>query len=265
MKYRAVSEHLGKSRSRSEVASFFMAPVQYPELVMDVLIEKHARGESPLRAAKPKTGSHNRLAPQKKKAAPPQATRPAPRQASKTPPPFRLSFKTLAGIGFIVFGSGGSRSVPEGWSKEDAAAQIVDVLRHIAPAAERHGVTIVMEPLNSGECNILNSLAEAAEVVEKAEHPSVKLLADLYHMAVDGESPSEIGRFAAIIRHVHVAELEKRTAPGVDGDDFRPYLKALAAGGFSGGISMECLWGDLADEVPKAVEYLRGQLADAGL
>jgi hypothetical protein len=42
MKYRAVSDHLSKSRSRSEVASFFMSPVHFPEFVMDVLIEKHA-------------------------------------------------------------------------------------------------------------------------------------------------------------------------------------------------------------------------------
>ena len=48
-------------------------------------------------------------------------------------------------------------------------------------------------------------------------------------------------------------------------DDFRPYLGALKAVGYSGGISMECGWDDLRSEGPKAVEYLRAQMTDVGL
>ena len=169
------------------------------------------------------------------------------------------------GIDKIVFGSGGSRSLPEGFPKDEAIGQIARFLKAIAPAAERHGVTVVMEPLNSGECNFVNSLAEAAEIVERCNHPSVRLLADIFHMLRDKEPPGEIKRFGALLHHVHIAEVEKRTAPGVAGDDFRPYLKALAAAGYAGGISLECGWEDLESQAPAAVENLRGQMKGAGL
>ena len=40
----------------------------------------------------------------------------------------------------------------------------------------------------------------------------------------------------------------KRTAPGVAGDDFRAYFKALKAIGYTGGISIEGSWGKNFDE-----------------
>ena len=49
-------------------------------------------------------------------------------------------------------------------------------------------------------------------------------------------------------------------APGVEGDDFRPYFKALKAIGYEGGISIECNWKNFAEELPKAQRVLREQL-----
>ena len=169
-----------------------------------------------------------------------------------------------AGVEAIVFGSAGARQVPDGWSRDEAFAQFVDLVKRIAPMARESGVVIVVEPLHRAECNFINSLAEGARVVEAASHPSVGLLADIFHMMRDGEGADEIARHGALLRHVHIAEKAERTPPGVAGDDFGPYLRALKTAGYEGPISIECRWKDFAAEAPKAVAFLRGALAAAG-
>jgi len=63
----------------------------------------------------------------------------------------------------IVFGSGGSRRVPEGYARSAAWDQLVWFLGYCADHAEQHGLTIVIEPLNTNECNILNTYTESVE------------------------------------------------------------------------------------------------------
>lgn len=169
-----------------------------------------------------------------------------------------------AGIDTIVFGSGGARSIPKGWAWEKAMEQFADYLRVLGPIAARHNVTVVIEPLNRAECNFINSLEEGAEAVNRARHASVRLLADFFHMLRDGEPPAAIRPVAPLLRHVHLAEREERTAPGVHGDDFRPYLAALREAGYSGRLTIEAVWKQQPPEVVPAVAALERQVEDAG-
>lgn len=171
-----------------------------------------------------------------------------------------------AGIEVIVFGSGGSRSLYEGVSLEEAKRDFIEICQAIAPVAGECGVTVVIEPLNRGECNFINTVAEGAEIVKAVDHPSIRLLADIYHMARNEEDPvSGLAPYVELIHHVHIAEKEKRTAPGMAGDDFRPYLKSLKEGGYDRRISIEGKWGDgpLEDQVPGAIAELRRQWEEA--
>ena len=58
------------------------------------------------------------------------------------------------GIKIIVFGSSGSREVEKGYSKSRAEQEFVNILKLMGPLANDHSVTVVVEPLNSEECNI---------------------------------------------------------------------------------------------------------------
>lgn len=167
------------------------------------------------------------------------------------------------GIETIVFGSGGSRRVPEGFDYDAAIDQIVGHLKRWGPIATAAGITIAVEPLNRDDCNIITSVAEGAAVVRRVSHPAVRLLADTYHMALDDDPPSALADAAELIGHVHVSELEGRTAPGVHGEDLRPYLAPLKAVGYAGGVSMECLWDDLVAQAPAALAALREQIDSA--
>jgi sugar phosphate isomerase/epimerase len=162
------------------------------------------------------------------------------------------------GLGIIVFGSGGARTAPEGYPIAKATEDFVDVLRKIGPIAERHGIMVAVEPLNKGECNLITTLAEGADAVERANHPSVMLLADYFHMLKDGEPASEVVRFGHLIRHAHLSELERRACPGTSGDDFSPFFEALEEIGYKGRVSLECIWKDMPGEIEAGRRYLRG-------
>ena len=169
-----------------------------------------------------------------------------------------------AGIGRIVFGSGASRQVPDGFDRAKAKAQLTDFCRQAAPIAGKHDVIIVLENLNKGECNFINRVDEALEIVNAVAHPNFLLHADIYHMMREDEGPESIIKGGTKLRHCHVAEKVKRTAPGVAGDDFRPYFKALKAIGYAGGISIEGRWDKNFDEqLAKARSVLAEQFQSA--
>lgn len=170
-----------------------------------------------------------------------------------------------AGIHLIVFGSGGARQVPEGFDPALAREQFLSYAWRIAPLAERYGVTIVIEPLNTKECNFINSLAEGAAIVEAVGHSHLRLLADIYHMNVDQESPEEIIKHGRWIQHVHVAELEGRQAPGTHGEDFGPYLHALKKINYRNAISFECGWKEFPEQAANSLKEFRRQVLQAGL
>ncbi|MDR2917529.1 MAG: sugar phosphate isomerase/epimerase [Tannerella sp.] len=167
----------------------------------------------------------------------------------------------MAGIQRIVFGSGGARKVPDGFDKQEATQQFTGLCRKMAPLAQKYGVTVVIEPLNRGETNIINSLAEGAEIVKAVHHPNIQLLCDIYHMLRENEPADEILRYGDIIRHCHIAEKETRSAPGTAGDNFKPYFDALKKIDYRGCISVETGgWDDFEKQVVTALQYMKQQI-----
>lgn len=166
------------------------------------------------------------------------------------------------GIRMITFGSAAARQVPEGFAKVDAELQFTALLARLAAPAAEHGVTVGVEPLQASECNFLNRLEEARRLVAAVDHPAIRLTADVFHMMRAGEEPDAIRKAGALVAHLHVAEKRARTAPAVDGDDFRPWLRALKEIGYGGLLSLECGWEEPERQLPAAIAALRGQAAE---
>jgi sugar phosphate isomerase/epimerase len=173
------------------------------------------------------------------------------------------AFARLQSLGgeYIVFGSNSARRIPEGWTKPQADEQFVALLRSMAPLARKHGITIGVEMLRSQECNYLNHIDEVVNVVAPVNHRNIRVLADLYHMRVMGDTPEQLAKAMRWVGVVEMAERERRTLPGVAGDDFRPYLEALARGNYRGLVDIE---GDgTAEQLSNAFVTVRAQAADA--
>jgi sugar phosphate isomerase/epimerase len=164
-----------------------------------------------------------------------------------------------AGIPYIVFGSGGARRVPEGFSKQEATQQFISLCKQLAPMAEKYNVVVLIEPLNIGETNLINSLREGAEIVDAVAHPNIRLLCDIFHMMRENEPVSDIVKYRKYIRHCHIAEKETRSAPGIKGDDFTPYFKALKQMKYKGCLSIEGKWGNFEADLAPALHYMQQQ------
>ncbi|MBV7328017.1 sugar phosphate isomerase/epimerase [Chloroflexi bacterium TSY] len=161
-----------------------------------------------------------------------------------------------AGAKTVVFGSGGSRSIPEGFSRADATEQIVDFLKMVGPVAAKNEITIAIEPLNKRESNIINSVTEGVEFAEKADHPAIRVLADFYHMDEDNEPLDNILKCKDWLAHIHVADTD-RGAPGTGSYPYAEFVSLLQQAGYDGMVSIECRWDDFATQLGPSGEFLR--------
>ncbi|MGB0292633.1 MAG: sugar phosphate isomerase/epimerase family protein [Luteolibacter sp.] len=170
-------------------------------------------------------------------------------------------FKRLhqAGGKFIVFGSGGSRALRNGWTVEQADPQFVALLKRMGPLAEKHKIMVVVEQLNARECNYINRIEHSARLIREVNHPKVKILADLYHMLMDGDTPEDLKNAMDVVAHVEIAEKQGRAYPGVGGQDFTPYFRVLKEAGYRGAINIEGR--GTVEQLPKAIEVIRKQEA----
>ena len=164
------------------------------------------------------------------------------------------------GVKGIVFGSSGSRKLPEGYDRAKAEAQFVALLKKMAPLAHAQGVEVWLEPLNRKEDNFINTQVQGAAIVEKVGHPALGIVCDIYHVARNEETPEDVQKCVPYMRHCHIAEKAARTAPGIEQYDFKPYLRALKSGGFSGTMSMECRWKNMKEHAPVALQYIKNQI-----
>ena len=164
---------------------------------------------------------------------------------------------SLAGLHTIVFGSGGARQIPDGFDRASAWRQLLDFGRAVAPLAEAHGITIVTEPLNHRECNVLTTVGECAEFVREINHPNCRLLVDAYHWLSDGDSIDDLVAAGPLLAHAHIATALSRKAPGLEPCDFASFFRALQLGGYNGPLSVEGRWDDIAADAPGVLEELR--------
>ncbi len=168
-----------------------------------------------------------------------------------------------AGIRVIVFGSGDARACPMGVARDDAVRKIGAHLATWSAWARDYDIQIALEPLRYEETNTLNTVAEGGALVTSIAASGAMLLADVYHMACNGEAPDSLEPYGPLLAHVHVAEQRDRAAPGRYGEDFRPYFAALRRAHYDRRISVECNWRDFAAEVGPAMTTLRAQWADS--
>ncbi|RNL56665.1 sugar phosphate isomerase/epimerase [Pedobacter jejuensis] len=165
-----------------------------------------------------------------------------------------------AGVKIIVLGSGGSRNIPEGYDLQKAETSFVNLAKKLGAIAKKYNVTIVLENLETTETNFITSLKSAASIVKRVNDPNFRLNADIFHMMREGELPNEIVAAGKLLAFCEIAEKEKRTLPGVMGDDFKPYLSALKKANYSGYIFIEGNIGNAEVEIPKAFNYLTKQI-----
>ncbi len=173
-----------------------------------------------------------------------------------------LQRSEAANLKMITWGSGGSREVPKGFDRAVAKKQFISIAKKISPIAAKYNIVIALESLNSTECNFINTVKEALEIVKAVDHKNLRLCIDIYHMLKEDEGPEVIASSKKYAVYCEIAEKEGRTPPGIHGDDFTPYFLALKKIDYAGIVVIECRWDNIEVQGKNAYEVLQKQLYD---
>ncbi len=136
-------------------------------------------------------------------------------------------------------------------SPDEGAVYTVEGLKELAPYAERHGVTICLEHLNSrfegddfrGHPGYQgDDIDYCADIIRRVGSPNVKLLFDIYHVQImNGDVIARIKEYGTdLIGHIHTAGVPNRR----ELDDkqelfYPPIMEALLEIGYEGYVGHE--------------------------
>lgn len=141
-----------------------------------------------------------------------------------------------AGVPVIGYGSGGSRFVPDGFSRDRALEQVNEFLQMCADLGEPRGVQVALEPYNHDDANLINTVPEGVEMVQKVNRPAIQLMADFFHMRLNGESFDTLAAAGPYLIHAHIAE-PGRGRPQTTPAEHAAYLRTLCEAGYYGRVT----------------------------
>jgi len=153
-----------------------------------------------------------------------------------------IHFAAACGAGVLVHGSPKQRSPEPGQTLADALARCAAGWAELAGHAQAAGVMYCIEPLAPFETPVINTVTQAAAVVDAIGSPALKTMLDL-----SAASHSETEDAATLLRRWvpsgHVAHVQlndhNRRGPGQGATPVRPALQALHELGYAGWLAIE--------------------------
>jgi sugar phosphate isomerase/epimerase len=135
---------------------------------------------------------------------------------------------------------------------------LVRILQDLAKVAEANGTSILLEPLNRYEAHLLNRLEQGVEIAQRVNSPSVKIMADFFHMNIEeADIAKSLVAAGAWVQHVHLAD-NTRKQPGTGNTDFKSGFAALKKIGYDKYMALECgFLGDPEKAIKESVKYLK--------
>lgn len=176
-----------------------------------------------------------------------------------------VDFCAEVGGKVLVHGSPGQRAIPAGETRETAIARARDAFARVADDAQRAGVVYCIEPLATTETPVINTIAEAAAIVDAVGSPGLRTMIDCAAAGRMEQAPlaAVLDRWLPTgrIAHVQVNDPNRR-GPGEGELQFAPILAALKRNGYEGVVAVEPFKyvPDGQACAARAIGYLRGIL-----
>jgi len=132
--------------------------------------------------------------------------------------------------------------VPQGATRQDAQATLVENLKFAAAALENEGLRLLIEPINTFDIPgfFLSHTAQAAALIEAVGSDNLFIQYDIYHMQrMEGELANTIRNHLPLIGHVQLADNPGRNEPGTGEINYQYLFGQLEALGYDGWIGCE--------------------------
>jgi hydroxypyruvate isomerase len=148
-----------------------------------------------------------------------------------------------------------------GQSRDESLLNLADNLRALLGEAEKNGMTLLLEPLNSKfdhRDTFLDDPLLTVRVVQFLNNPRMKILYDIYHMQImGGNILSFLQENLEYIGHFHIAGVPGRHEPYSGEVDYAHIVRELSAMGYTGCFGLE-YWPREAAEISlrTSLEYL---------
>ncbi len=147
------------------------------------------------------------------------------------------------GVRYVGVGCPSARRLPENYDLELADRQCEQFLRLSGEIAGSFGITLLLEALQPGFCNYINRLDQALDMIRRTCMDSVRMMADLYHMEMEGESWDILPGYAGYIKHMHVSTALRDNGRGLyseaDQPDCDRAFAAIRKCGYDDTVSIE--------------------------
>lgn len=165
------------------------------------------------------------------------------------------------GASVIVFGSPAARNVEGDFPRELAMLQFIKALQIMDEYAD-DDLNFVIEHVCKLEGNFVYTVKEGSMVHEICRTKHIGVLADTYHMAIEGEPLENIALAGRNLLHVHTANPTGRIYPAPnDGVDYKKIMDTLKSINYTGGISVEAFTANPEADARIALETLRQAMA----
>jgi sugar phosphate isomerase/epimerase len=161
----------------------------------------------------------------------------------------------------IVFGSGWARNVPEGWSRDTASRQFLDMIGWCVEAFAPFGITLALESQNRTETNYMTTLGDAVAIARQVGRPDVRAITDTYHLHMEQEPLAVLASAFPLLAHVHVSDSE-RHLPGDGVYDFRACFGYLRRLRYRDRLSIEMMREVTDDEMRRGLAFVRNLWGD---
>lgn len=145
------------------------------------------------------------------------------------------------GARVIAFDAPVSRNVPAGYDFSLARRQVGNFLRIVQGHAAAFDLQIAIQNYRRAECNLINTVSEAALMAALLNQNNIGVLADTVQMALASESLDALERAGSSLWHVHTGCALTRALPASgDGEDYPRLFKTLVRCSYEGRVSAVC-------------------------
>ena len=145
------------------------------------------------------------------------------------------------GADIAAFDAPKARAVPAGFDFALARRQTGNFLRIAQGHAAQAKLHIAVMNYRRAECNLINTISEAALMAALLQLENVGVLADTVQMALASESLDAVERAGSSLMYVHAGCALKRTLPkDGDGEDYEKLMELLTRTGYDGAVSCVC-------------------------